>query len=405
MVSGPVFVLDVSGDEPVRAPSTEVWSAVVGGGDEGATRVAWAEASRRYPRELLRREVQAILLAKQIEVEGRASTGFADRDRGMIAVVAGGRPLEESVRSVHHELAHLLVEDGGPIGRVLPAYARVDGGWEDLPIGASWSLGFVTRYASTNPWEDAAELATMLMTDPEQLAFLAGRYPRIGAKTDLLLEHYCGLGVDVGPVFDCPPEAGSWTTRDEALGATLGVPVEVLVSTHRLGECDGRTGALDRDSQEVVDEVTSALGRYPAGWVAAHARRIVIGPGSFDEATVCEDPVLVVDRDVEVHYQLARSAACDAALVERWLLVDPLAQCLESGNRDSYGDPELRGHGYLNARAGWDPAYDLATHVDGLFASPRRLARYAELQPAIAAKRRFLLDWYCGAGIGVWGCP
>ena len=177
---------------------------------DGAAWSAWARpvvagALARYPLAGLLPRLDRAFVVSNLAVGGTPVGGLNDPEAGRIVVTHGPANRALLARSVHHEIAHILLDR-----RILwfpvvawraanaPGFRYGAGGLDALRRGRgsvaydeAWAArGLLSRYAASSIDEDWATIAESVMVDDPAFWALTERFPRLREKARLAVAFY-----------------------------------------------------------------------------------------------------------------------------------------------------------------------------------------------------------------------
>lgn len=174
------------------------------------------EALAKYPLELIKKYLTAVFISGKITIYGVEGSGTYIQSWIYLAALEKHKHADSDFyeRTFHHELSSLFLKNvnfpsirwqlaNEPGFKYLPSQKDVvraasHENRRDPKEAASWyRAGFVHYYGMSSMENDFNMYAEMAMTHPEELKKLADQYPRIQAKTSILVDFYSGLAPEL----------------------------------------------------------------------------------------------------------------------------------------------------------------------------------------------------------------
>ncbi|MDH3690310.1 MAG: hypothetical protein OEU36_12605 [Gammaproteobacteria bacterium] len=167
-----------------------------------------------YPPEFLREHVSTIYVFRHLSIAGQPYGGATDTGKSAIYIHQdwlGDVGAYRDAMGLHHELSSLLLQspqatalrqrwDGiNPEGF---SYRFGVSSWRNIAAGAtdligspsSYEVGFLCGYGQTSWEDDINTYAQYLIAKPRLSERLADKYPRVGAKLNMLRDFYRDMG-------------------------------------------------------------------------------------------------------------------------------------------------------------------------------------------------------------------
>jgi hypothetical protein len=171
------------------------------------------KALGKYPVEVIKKYLNAIYFANEIDVDGFKLGGTYDPFRRIIYMVDnGGNNNTQSMHVFHHEFSSLLLNshsffvnpwtDNNPQDfsylydinkNRLQTYNKTS----LLGTEADYEKGFMNTYGQTDFGNDFSEYSAMIFTDPRKFKKIMNRYPRVRGKFMVWLQYY----KKIDPIF------------------------------------------------------------------------------------------------------------------------------------------------------------------------------------------------------------
>jgi hypothetical protein len=164
------------------------------------------KAFNKYPIEVVKKYLNAIYFANDIDADGRKAAGTYDPFRRIIYLVDNGTQNDDlAMSTIHHELSSLFLkrhsffinswEDHNPRG-----FKYLDDIYDDwktikkirntISDHDCYEKGIVANYGLTNFENDFNEYSEMIFTYPNKFKKIMEKYPRVRGKFKVWLEFY-----------------------------------------------------------------------------------------------------------------------------------------------------------------------------------------------------------------------
>ncbi len=175
------------------------------------------EALGKYPPVLIRKYLTAVFISGKIMIYGVEGSGTYLNSWIYLAALKKHKQADSDfyARILHHEISSLFINNAKfpsirwhltnePGFKYLPTQKDVvrsasPENRRDPKEAPSWyRAGFVHYYGMSSMENDFNMYAELAMTHPEQLKKLADQYPRIQAKTWILVDFYSSLAPELG---------------------------------------------------------------------------------------------------------------------------------------------------------------------------------------------------------------
>jgi hypothetical protein len=171
------------------------------------------KAFNKYPEKVIKENLSAIYLAKEMWSDGVRFAGTYDQFRRIVYLADNGEHDEmESIEAFHHELSSILLKnkffflnlwyERNPKDFKYRLYL-VDS-WEKAINGTSligtaedYEKGFMNSYGQTYFENDFNEYAAHIFAHPEEFKQIMNQYPRVRAKFKVWLDFYH----EIDPIF------------------------------------------------------------------------------------------------------------------------------------------------------------------------------------------------------------
>lgn len=178
------------------------------------------DAISKYPPEIIKNNISAVFISGTIKSHNVQIGGSYFKKWIYLSALekyeqAG---IELYAQNFHHELSSLLIDhDGFPSKRwhavnesdfkylsrqVEVVHSAAQENRKDPREAPKWyAAGFVHDYGMSSMENDFNMYAELAMTHPQRLKELAQAYPKIKAKTQILVEFYTSLAPELGAYF------------------------------------------------------------------------------------------------------------------------------------------------------------------------------------------------------------
>ena len=167
-------------------------------------------AFQKYPTPVVKRHLNAIYFADEIDENGFKYGGSYDPFRKIVYLVDNGWQRDEhAIYNFHHEFSSLLLSkksmllnpwiDQNPDGFIY-FYEKDSGREEKTSLNGTegeYKKGFMNTYGQTNFENDFNEYSAMIFTYPEKFKRIMDRHPRVRGKFSVWLKFY----QEVDPIF------------------------------------------------------------------------------------------------------------------------------------------------------------------------------------------------------------
>lgn len=171
------------------------------------------KAFNKYPVEVIKKYLNAIYFANEIDVDGLKLGGTYDPFRRIIYMVDnGGNNNTQSMYVFHHEFSSLLQKshsffvnpwtDNNP--QEFSYLYDINKNWLQtynktslLGTEADYEKGFMNTYGQTDFGNDFSEYSAMIFTYPQKFKKIMNKYPRVRGKFKVWLELY----QKIDPIF------------------------------------------------------------------------------------------------------------------------------------------------------------------------------------------------------------
>ncbi len=168
---------------------------------------------KKYPNAVLQRDLLTIYLLDSLTFVG---VKYGGTSIGNSLYLTGGSKLEGYSNTfyaalLHHEMSSIFYttynfpeSDWALINPDDFRYAEsdsqilqaIENGDEASNNEKVLSEGFLSEYARSTPENDFNSYAEMIFTEPKKLKKLAGKYPKIGQKVEIVTRFYLGISKD-----------------------------------------------------------------------------------------------------------------------------------------------------------------------------------------------------------------
>jgi hypothetical protein len=171
------------------------------------------KAFDKYPVEIIKKYLNAIYYAGEIDADGDKADGTYDPFRRIIYLVNSGSLKEnQSIYIIHHEFSSLLLKshsfwvdpwtDHHPkdfkyFDDIYDDWKEVEKARITITDADFFKKGFVSNYGLTNFSNDFSEYSAMIFTYPEKFKKIMNQYPRVRGKFLVWLEYY----QKIDPIF------------------------------------------------------------------------------------------------------------------------------------------------------------------------------------------------------------
>jgi len=172
------------------------------------------KAFEKYPLEVIKKYLNAIYFAGDIDADGFQAGGAYDPFRRIVYLVDnGGKNDEQAMRTFHHEFSSLLLNSHSfwvdPWTDHNPKdfkYLRDIYTWNEIQkkvdisregTEKDYEKGFMRVYGQTSFENDFNEYSAMIFTYPRKFKKIMNRYPRVRGKFMVWLQYY----KKIDPIF------------------------------------------------------------------------------------------------------------------------------------------------------------------------------------------------------------